>query len=400
MVGSDGKYFYGRGCCYGVEYELQIWGTGHHGTTLGESYGTVNAPPVGLDNGKESALLYLPKRNKLVYWKWNHPEVFVAKALPRHIRTDGQRTLQWVSFNSYAYNLPLADGAASISNDESDILIFDYANLRILRVDGDTLKVTETTTLASSAHILAPSPNEDLHTFAFDGEHYLFGSYHSGHCYAIFSRTGESLGSQCDKLGGSMLYYNWALHMFEACGTDSAAPPAFEVFNGGVGNGAHCTFWSTPRVPTPATLTDSATGNNAANSDRSGARAPHASGGEDDGGLFGDFFGGEDPLNQDEVTCPEDYPLFAGRYEDETGNVWTIEQEQCMFVISFDYVMGRSHVEDLGGGRWGARNVYLEVGSKQDPAYPGFTTPFMVVDRRTLKMGDSIVLTKTKHFAQ
>lgn len=411
MVTSDGKYFYGRGCCYGVEYELQVWGTGRHGTVLGKLYGTVNAPPIGLDNGKESALLYLPKRNKLVYWKWNYPEFYVASARPRRIRDDGRRTLQWVPYNSYSYGLPLADGAASLSNDEADLLVFDYATLKLHRVDGGTFRITQTTQFASSTHILPPSPNEDLHTFAFDGQHYLFGAFHSGHCYGIYSLAGENLGSQCDKLGGSMLYYNWALHMFEACGTDSSAPPSFETFNNDAGNGAHCTFWTTPRTNSAAAglLPDSSHHNdhsqqNNGDSNRNsyGDESGYNAGDNGGNGYGQDSDGGDASGNSNfegPVSCGAGYPSIAGRYSDDNGNVWTIEQDLCVFSLAYDYVAGRSHLRRLptgtagtGGNAWGAEQVYLEVGSKQDPAYPGFTTSLAVVDAHTVKMGEDIVL--------
>ena len=399
MTGSDGKFIYGRGCCYGIEYELQVWGSGQEGTELGAYYGTINAPITAeLDNGKESVLLYLPKHNKLIYWKWGSTVFYVAQGRPE---PSDHMQLNWIPVYAERYGLPL--DRVSLSNDASHLYILDYAKRQIVVVDGSNYRITRRIRLSALTHILAPGPNEDNHVFAFDGDYFYFGSDHGGDCYGIYTVSGEYAGVQCSRLSGSMLYYNWALGYYMACGTDKQSPldgrenaagngrgagddasgswleggnganapqPTVyranavdsvstdgltRVFNNGYGNGAHCSFWPGYRRFTFS----------------------HA------------------------AVCPSHVPVFGELMRDEEDRVWRVSQDKCRLHISFEYMtmdVSLEYKDAPASGGSGALGkiwsgpVRVSVNYREDPAYPGFETS-MTFENGQLRFATGMVLT-------
>lgn len=295
-----------------------------------------------LDNGKESVLLYLPKHNKLVYWRWGSSVFHVARARPEP--SDHMR-LQWLPVYTERYGLPLA--RASLANDAANLYILDYPRRQILVVDGETFKTTRRIRLAATTHILAPGPNEDNHSFAFDGEYFYFGADHSGDCYGIYTPAGEYAGVQCSQLGGSMLSYSWALGQYVACGTDRHAPVAdghapgpVRVFNEKYGNGAHCSFWA-----------------------------------------------GFHKYESSHATCAEPLPQLAPAYTDVEGGRWNINQKKCVVHIERDYLTIAATLRPSGPDAWEAL-AKVTVANREDPAYPGFETELVLHGGRVqLKTG-------------
>jgi len=329
MTASDGKYWYGRGCCYGVNYELQIWGTGHFGTVRGRSYGTVNAPPVGWDSGAESVLIYLPAHNRLVYWKWNSPTLYWAEGRPSGLK------LEWVEVNGGENNLPLSTGASSLSNDHQDLYIFNYNTRAMTIVDGDSFKVKRVFFFDRTDNIVAPSHNENLHTFAYDGNYFLMGASHSGNCYSIYNgrlgtpQEGQYVGVRCYNIRGSMLHYDWTFGLYGSCGTDAAAPPAFTYFNSGFGNGAHCTYWGNPSYS-------------------------------------------EKPVPNARPACTNPPNVF-GRYEDNKKRRWVVQQNGCEVFMKSGVTSSWMYMTQKDG-EWIVESAKFAVTDERDPKYPHFRT--------------------------
>lgn len=278
MVASDGKYFYGRGCCYGKWETLQVWGTGKMNTTRGEPLGTVPAPPMlNRDNGNESVMLYLPTRNRLVYWRWSDSTLWIADGRPANL-AEG---LKWKRVEA---DLPLKN--AYLSSDESDLYIFERDTRVMTIVNGETFAPIRNFMFQTDAWIARPSAEENSHSFAFDGKYFLFGSQHGSNCYAIYDTEGSFVGSRCYNLRGSMLRYDWALGMYEACGSDNSAPAAKIHYNTQFGNGAHCSFWENPayhELPAPPPI----------------------------------------------PACPKTHPVIFGEYKDNKRRTWVFEQNGC-----------------------------------------------------------------------
>lgn len=325
---SDGKYWYGRGCCYGFYYQLQIWGTGHYGTVRGRSYGAVNAPPVGWDSGGESVLVYLPKHNRLVYWKWNHHSLYWATGRPSGLK------LEWTEVLASTTDLSLASGTTSMSNDGANLYLFQHATRRMDVVDGDSFKKTRTFYFDKTDNVLVPSANENMHSFAFDGNYFLMGSQHSGNCYGIYGGTqgkneGQYVGVRCYNIRGSILRYDWTFGLYASCGTDASSPPAFSAYNGGYGNGAHCTYWGNPSY--------------------ADAAAPEA-----------------------KPACSNPPNMF-GRYVDSKKRKWTVSQDGCQLYLKSGTTSAYAYVS-YKNEEWSAPNTRFAITDQRDPKYPHYRT--------------------------
>ena len=344
QVASDGKYFYGRGCCYGRWDSLQVWGTGLMNTTLGEDYGTINGPPFpgGVDdNGNESVLLYLNARNRLVYWRWSDNSIWVAEGKPESPAAG----LEWVQVH-----IPLPMKNVYMSSDEADLYIFDRDTRVMTVVNGATFTVTRNFMFQTDAWIAKPSASENSHSFAFDGRHFLFGAQHGSNCYAIYDTEGSFVGSRCYNLRGSMLRYDWALGMYEACGSDSASPPAKQYFNTQFGNGAHCSFWKNPaydELPAPPPI----------------------------------------------PVCPKVHPIIFGEYNDNKRRNWLIEQNGCELTL---VGQGRNK-ERSGYGRLVETTKGWRVELRFLSSKPGFR-PYTVtgefVDGNNLILSDGLAFSR------
>lgn len=283
MTASDGKYFYGRGCCYGYYYQLQVWGTGYHGTQLGRFYGVVNAPPVGWDSGNESVLLYIVNTNKLVYWVFRQPTIYLADGQP----ADGNLALTWTAVNLNAV-APVTT-YTHLSCDKASIIVQTYntRDLRHVVVNADnTLRVQKVITLNAWHYQIVPNANEDGHTFAYDGNYYYFATWHSNSLYGFYNNNGHYYSAAWGWMRGSMLMYDWALGLYEACGTDAASPPAYQIFNANHGNGAHCTYYGNPTYAAK-------------------------------------------PPPPPPPPCPKDVPLLFGEWKDADGTNWLVNQKEC-----------------------------------------------------------------------
>lgn len=345
---TDGKYWYGRGCCYGFYYQLQIWGTGHFGTVRGRSYGAVNAPPIGWDSGAETVLLYLPKRNRLIYWKWNHPSLYWADGRPEGLK------LEWNEVSAVPNDLSLASGSTAMSNDASNLYLFQHATRRMDVVDGETFKIIRTFYFDKTDNILAPSANENMHAFAYDGSYFLLGSAHSGNCYGIYggiqgSNEGQYVGVRCTNIRGSILRYDWTFGLYSSCGTDAASPPAFSAYNSGYGNGAHCTYWGNPSY--------------------AGVAAPAA-----------------------KAACSNPPNVF-GRYVDSKKRKWTVSQDGCQLYLKSGTTTAYAYLE-YKNEEWIAADTRFAVTDQRDPKYPHYRTDVKADGNSVIEFTSGNLLTR------
>ncbi len=348
MTASDGKYWYGRGCCYGFYYQLQIWGTGHMGTVRGRSYGAVNAPPVGWDSGAETVLLYLPARNRLIYWKWNHPSFYWANGQPE------DNKLEWTEVNGPSKDLPLDGGATSMSNDDKNLYVYQYPTRRMMIVDGEEFNTIRSFFFDKNENVLQPGPNENGHTFAYDGNFFLMGAQHSGSCYGIYGgkpnvNEGQYVGVRCYNIRGSMLHYDWAFGLYSSCGTDAASPPAFTAFNSGYGNGAHCTYWGNP-----------------------------------------DYNNAPKPAPRPACSNP---PNIFGVYKDNRRRVWTVSQDGCSVYMKSGSQTAYLYLTSKDGV-WIAEDVRFAVTDQRDPKYPHYRTTIRYDGNYAIEFESGNTLTK------